>query len=295
MEDIDLDIENYSLNDLYKLFNVEQGELDYEAMKHAKKIVLKMHPDKSNLDAKFFLFFSTAYKKLHSIYEFQNKSSRKTIDNREYDENNHVLNELFEKNKHLKNPKNFNQWFNTQFEKNKLENDNDEGYGDWLKTDEGLFKTENVTQATMHQEFEKQKKNIQTLSVYSGVTDAFSSTLGGSLLGKNDDYSSGLFDSNGLPFQDLKKAHLETIIPITSEDYNNMPKFRSVQEYKSHRDRQNITPLNEKEAVQKLKYKEKQMDEESAHLAFYYAKQNEEAAKKSNSFWSSLKQIEAKK
>ena len=73
--ELDLNIDNYTLNDLYNLFNVSY--LDEPSLKTAKQIVLKMHPDKSQLDSKYFLFFSKAYKRLFSIYEFQNKSTNK--------------------------------------------------------------------------------------------------------------------------------------------------------------------------------------------------------------------------
>jgi hypothetical protein len=297
--DLDLDINNYTLKDLFNLFHIDNYRINIEDLKHAKKMVLKMHPDKSKLDAKFFLFFSTAYKKLYSIYEFQNKNTNKKIVINEYetneyykDENKNILNVLFDKNKELEDPKQFNKWFNQQFEKHKLNiEEENKGYGEWLKGDEGIYNTNPVSMGTMHEEFEKQKRNIQAISVYNGINDPYASTLGGTLLGNsNDNFSSGLFD-NSLQFQDLRQAHIETIIPICKEDYDNMPKYKSEQEYKSCRDRQDIKPIKEEEALKKLRYNENKIEEESAHLAFYYAKQAEEAEKKKNDFWSSLKQL----
>ena len=55
LSELDLNIDNYTLNDLYNLFNVSY--LDEPSLKTAKQIVLKMHPDKSQLDSKYFLFF----------------------------------------------------------------------------------------------------------------------------------------------------------------------------------------------------------------------------------------------
>ena len=94
MSSLDLNIDNYSIDDLYKLFSIKT--LDEAAMKESKKIVLKMHPDKSRLDQKYFLFFSSAYKRLYGIYEFQNKSGRKTVSTVDYDntENGKVLTDL---------------------------------------------------------------------------------------------------------------------------------------------------------------------------------------------------------
>jgi hypothetical protein len=302
IKEIDLDIKNYSLNDLFNLFQIENSIIDLDQLKNAKKIVLQMHPDKSKLDAKYFLFFSSAYKKLYSIYEFQNKSEKKKLetnklykDEKEYykDENKNILDNLFNSNTELKDPKKFNSWFNQEFEKHKIEDQNNNGYGDWLKSDEGIYETSSVNMSSMHEEFEKQKKKIQAISIYNGINDPFASTLGGTVLRNNteDNYSSSLFNNNGLNFQDLRQAHVETIIPISNEDYKNIPKFKSTQEYRSFRDNQDIKPIKEEEALNKLKYGENKMNEESANLAYFYAKQSEDALKKSNDFWSGLKHI----
>ena len=47
-----------------------------------------------------------------------------------------------------------------KWQKNKLEEDeNENGYGDWLKSDEGIYSiNENVTKTNMNEIFEKQKK-----------------------------------------------------------------------------------------------------------------------------------------
>ena len=61
---LDLDLDHYSLEDLYRLFNIYDCVINEPNLKTAKQIVLKMHPDKSRLDAKYFLFFSKAYKRI---------------------------------------------------------------------------------------------------------------------------------------------------------------------------------------------------------------------------------------
>ena len=57
MDKIDLDITNYDYDELLNLFKLSYdfGEDD---LKRAKKIVLKMHPDKSKLGPEYFMFFS---------------------------------------------------------------------------------------------------------------------------------------------------------------------------------------------------------------------------------------------
>lgn len=292
--ELDLNIDNYTLNDLYNLFNVSY--LDESSLKTAKQIVLKMHPDKSQLDSKYFLFFSKAYKRLFSIYEFQNKSDKKMERDlkKDYfeDSNKTVLDTMFETKKELKDPKNFNSWFNEKFEKHRLEDDDtNKGYGDWLKSDEGLYdNNDNVTQSNMNEAFEKQKKQIQALTVYNGISDTYAAfSGGGSLLGDQSSNFSG--SSCGLGFTDLRQAHIETIIPITQDDYEKIPKYRNVNEYKTNRDRVDVTPISKTEAERILHQNKNHLDQESAALAYKYAKEAEKAKAKQRSFWGDIKQL----
>lgn len=298
-ETIDLNIENYSREELYKLFGFKTSAiLSEENMKEAKKIVLKTHPDKSRLDNKYFIFFGKAFQKLKEIYEFQNKTSKKNSDNNEYFDiqNGEVLDKMFNIKKDLKDPKNFNNWFNEQFEKHKLDDPVENGYGNWLKSDEDIvFTPQNVNKDSMAREIEKRKKEIQSLTPYRGVGDAFmnSSAGGSSLMEYNSNFTSGsLFSgSGGMGYTDLRQAYVESVIPVTEDDYNNIQKFRSIDEYKRHRDNLDTKPLSKEEALRQLYQQDKQKNEESAALAFYYAQQSEKAKKNNSDFWSGLKQI----
>jgi hypothetical protein len=294
LNNLDLDLDNYSLEDLYKLFNIPQQQLNETTLKNAKQIVYKMHPDKSQLDPKYFRFFSSAYKRIFNIYEFQNKSTNKKImDEEYYDESNkNVLNNMFESNKSLKDPKNFNNWFNEKFEKHSkdvLDDDSKKGYGDWLKTDQGLYSVdENITKSNMNDAFERQKKQIQSLTVYQGISDSFSS-FSGSLLGDQSDNFTG---SNGaLGYTDLRQAHIESVIPITQEDYERMPKYKSLSEYKARRDTVDVTPLSKQESERMLLDRERNLDKQSAALAYKYAQQSERMKQNNQSFFTDIRQI----
>jgi len=287
LNSLDLEIEHYSLDDLYHLFNINNNVLNEEILKSAKQIVLKMHPDKSHLDSKYFLFFSKAYKRLYSIYEFQNKSIKKTYKDEDFfdESNKNILNNMFEKNKELKDSKNFNSWFNEAFVKHRLDDPTEQGYGDWLKSDEGVMNiNENVTKGNMNEIFEQKKKQIQAVSVYTGITDSFSSTFGGSLLNGGDNFTSD-------NYTDLRQAYTETLIPVTQEDYDKKQKFNNISEYKAHRDKVDVTPITKQEGERKLLKQSDFMDHESTALAFKYAQEAENAKKKQNNFWSDLKQI----
>ena len=72
MENLDLDINNYNLNDILGLFKLSIN-IQEDDMKRAKKMVLMTHPDKSGLPPDVFLFYSKAYKILFYIYQLENK------------------------------------------------------------------------------------------------------------------------------------------------------------------------------------------------------------------------------
>ena len=293
LSNLDLELDHYSLEDLYKLFNIPEHQLSEQSLKNAKQIVYKMHPDKSQLDAKYFRFFSAAYKRVFSIFEFQNKSVNKRSSNKDefYDESNKdVLNNLFEQNKGLKDPKNFNSWFNDKFLKHQGEDDiGNKVYGDWLKSDEGLYSVnDNITKANMNDAFEKQKKQIQSLTTYQGINDNFSA-FSGSLLGEQSDNFTG---SNGaLSYMDLRQAHVESVIPVTQDDYDCMPKYKSLSEYKASRDTSDVSPLSKQESERMLLKQGQNLEKQSAALAYKYAQQSERSKQNSSAFFSDLRQI----
>jgi curved DNA-binding protein CbpA len=292
---MDININNYSIDAIYKLFGVQNKTLTDEVLKEAKKIALKAHPDKSRLDPKYFLFFSEAYKRLYNIYEFQNKTTKKNKDTSEfYDSNNNgILDKMFEKEKTLKDPNNFNKWFNEQFDKHKLEDTFQTGYGDWLKSNDDIVELEPTTKENMAREIEKRKKHVQSITQYNGVNNNYSSGFGSSKLMEYDsNFTSGsLFSSDGMGYTDLRQAYVESVIPVTEDDYNNMPKFKNVEEYKAHRGNVDLNPINKNDAMRQLYNENTERESESAALAFYYAQQTEKANKNNTNFWSGLKQI----
>ena len=123
MDNLDLNIENYDLNDLLNLFSLDTN-FSEEDLKRCKRTVCKTHPDKCKLPKEYFIFFVKAYKYIHHIYEFK----RNNVDNKttEYQ---HHLDTFDNSNKDEISNKiksdNFNKWFNEMFLKYKLEDNDD--------------------------------------------------------------------------------------------------------------------------------------------------------------------------
>ena len=304
MNSVDLDINNYNLEDILSLFKIP-ANFDEQDMKRAKQIVLKTHPDKSKLPAEYFLFYSKAYKMLYSVWDFRKRGDvdSKNPKNTEYsnytDEDKTVLlDQFFESNEKFKKSANFNRWFNEQFERNKLSNESEEkGYGDWLKNDdpEDDPPAKNVSMATMKQEFDRKKEQARSLIVREDVQEIWSNNSISATELSNDapgTYDSGLF--SGLGFQDLYKAHTETVIPVTEEDYEQKQKFGSVNEYMSYRNNQDTKPLSEQQAQQYLKQRNDKDEEKAIRRAYELAKQTELAKQKNQEFWSGLQLLKNK-
>lgn len=295
-ENLDLNIENYSREELFNLFGLKNISLSEDVLKECKKLLFKTHPDKCHLDAKYFIFFSKAYEIILSIYEFQNKTKKSTIlDTNDYfdNENAKILQKVFETKKELTEDSNkFNLWFNEQYNTHKLEDPNEIGYGSWLKSDDDIF-TSNVSKANMASEIEKRKKQVQSLITYNGINDSYASTFGGSslMVYNNNFTSNSLFSNEGIGFTDLRQAYVESVIPVTEEDYNKIKQFKNFTEYKNHRNSIDTQPLSKEEGMRILFNKDDSKDKESVALAFYYAQQSEKIKQKQNNFWSSLKQI----
>ena len=279
MEEIDLDINNYELKDILNLFHIPI-HFEEKDLKKAKGIVLRIHPDKSRLPSEYFLFYSKAYKMLYSVWEFRQTTTKNTeYEKDEYSEKDkkRVLHDFLKE-------RDFNVWFNEEFEKNKIKTEADEGYGEWF---------ESTTDENTMDDFEakKKKQRMQDIIKYKEVEEitASASIKGENLGGIGNDigsYSSDLFSK--LPYQDLKKAHTETVIGVTDEDYDTMQKFNTVEEYKTFRNSQNMQPFSDSQSMQYLRKKTELDSESSSKRAYELARQTEQAVKNNSAFWSNL-------
>ena len=301
---MDLNIDNYDLDDIFNLFGISKDFVE-EDVKKSKKIVLKTHPDKSGLHPDYFRFYSKAYKKLYFIWKF--KFASKSIDSnlKPYDEvvddyndkgrapylSEHkkgTLKEFLSDNK-IEKGENFNKWFNDQFEKNKIQNENEsDGYGEWLKSNEDIDEDKKISYTQIGEEIEKKKQQVRALVVHKGIDELYSNFSGVSnLTGDSPEcYGSDLFSS--LQYEDLRKAHVESVIPVTMEDYDNVKKFKNLNEYNNYRNSQNNVPLSEIQAGEYLNNKNKQEEIQTTNRAYKLAKQLEETNKNQSNFWGSI-------
>lgn len=297
MESLDLNINNYKLEDLLKLFNINL-DFDDNDLRICKKKVLMMHPDKSNLSKEYFLFFCEAYKILYSIYNFKNKSKTndniKLVNNKleylvndEEESNKEIINNLKKANK--LDSKEFNNWFNKLFESINVSNDfNESGYGDWLKEDnDTIEKANNMENMNKLINLKKEKLRETKLANYYSIHEYNNNNFCDLTNAKPESYGSDMFSK--LQYEDLRTAHEESVIPVTEKDFN--IQYNSVEEIKLQRQNQNVEPLKEETSNEILNMRNSKDNEINSNRAFKLYKQQEDIENANKKWWGSLKQL----
>lgn len=293
MSDLDLNLDNYSLMELLNLFHLNKT-FDEKDLKKAKIMALKTHPDKSGLEEKIFIFFKDAYDRIEKIYNFRARSKSKRY-NESYtkmvgDVTNVGERELLKK-VHGKSVKEFNNWFNEMYESHVKTKDleKETGYTKWFKSDEDVEKETNVSLNEFGNYFNDKKRRQRALVIHKGVEDMYMGS-GGSNLNSNgvESYSSGMFSK--LPYEDLKRAHTETVVPVTKEDFENRKRYNNVNELKEHR-KQKIEAYSERQSKMLLEKKKEMESEMAVHTAYNLMKESEAAERSNKAWWKSLKQL----
>jgi hypothetical protein len=291
MNEVDLNIDNYSYENILELFHLNYN-FDINELKSAKKIVLQTHPDKSKLPKEYFLFYSKAYKMLYYVYEFRLKSKKN-----EHDEYVNMTNETSESNVELINQMNkkekFNSWFNRLFEK--YYDKNEDGHGDWLSQMDTSNEPKMNNMREMNEYIESKKQSLsneQSLIKQNYIQD-IPSQCSNLLSDDNEEYSSGNIFSK-FQYEDLKKAHEETLIPVSQNLLESKHHYRNADELVRER-KNNIEILSEQESNKILQNKTNRDNEMSSHRAFDLIKQEEESNKRNNLFWGQLKMLQNKK
>jgi len=312
--DLDIDIGNYSLNDLLKLFSIPVA-FSEEHLKSAKRAVLKMHPDKCALPKEYFLFFTKAYRILYQIYSMRHERAQGYGHVQNYAEliadgesaaacSAETLGResattggsadhraKLAKMSHGE----FNSWFNSAFEKYRVpDSAEDEGYEQWFRgTDDDAANSDDgcddadadadvhagesgsgAWSATQMREMERKRTRIRDRLALVAVSEL--EAAGG--------VRSGSFQS--LQFEDLKRAHTETLIPVSDSDYKGVRQFKSVLELQMFRSSAaaSIAPLSTAESAARLEQERIADVEQSTHRAYTMARQDEVAREMNRRF-----------
>jgi len=261
-----LDINMYSLQELLGLFNLEY-DISIDDLKRAKKKVLMSHPDKSKLDAKYFLFYKKAFDIIVQFYNNQNKphSVSDNINNASYDAQHH--NQLNDSSTEkvssvIKNMKvtEFQNKFNKLFDDNMI-NKPDPKRNEWFTDEKNDYAiNENVTSKNMGDVFNRIKDNQNSMIKYRGVETLNVNSNSGNRFyddDNNDEYvSTDPFSK--LKFDDLRKVHKDqTVLAVSENDINKVQQYASVDHFMRERGKQTLTPLEKQQSEQILMEQDK--------------------------------------
>jgi hypothetical protein len=261
-----LDINMYSLQELLGLFDLDY-DISIEDLKRAKKKVLMTHPDKSKLDAKYFLFYKKAFDMVVQFYNNQNKHQQTSdnINNASYDPQQHnQLNDSSTKkvSSVLNNMKvsDFQNKFNKLFDEN-MKNKPDPRKNEWFTSEKNEYEVnETVNSKNMGDVFNRIKDNQNSMIKYRGVeTLCVNSNSGNRFYDDEDNDEYVTTDPfSKLKFDDLRKVHKDqTVLTVSERDINKVQQYSSVDHFMRERGKQSLTPLEKQQAEQLLAQQDK--------------------------------------
>jgi hypothetical protein len=296
--ELDFDLKNYNLDDLYKLFKLDpNAPLNADTLRAAKRILVYTHPDKSGLPPHYFQFFSKAYMMLAEMEGITNNIKKRERTDKYVDDINNYSNEIHNSikethantnaaNKRTTIMKEFNARFE-EINRDMLPQNDIRGYDKWLRHENPEENIQN------HKElYTKRKQELReqyALSTNKIQPPSFYSSSGSSLLDQSNDYTSGVFDT--MHYTDLKKSYTETIIPVSEDDYNQMPSYSNIDEYKRAREFNTKNPNLYKDHENILMSQEEEERKMSNYRAYELARQLEASEEKNRMFASQFYKI----
>ena len=292
-----LDINSYNLEELLGLFDL-QYELNMEDMKRAKKKVLMLHPDKSRMDAKYFLFYKKAYEMIYQFFTHQQKQNQNvTKEATVYRPNEDIhhettskkINEQIEK---MEN-KNFQNKFNQLFEENMYQKP-DETRNAWFRDEKSSYDLPQNGSNNIDRTFQQIKEKNNGLVRYRGVQNNMQTNNGTSFYDEDDDDNSYVSSDpfGKLKYDDLRKVHKdETVFSVSENDIHKIKTYRSVDEFNRARGQQDTNPIEQEKAQQMLNIKEQQKRELQMQREYQAKLQSQQYAEKNKSILASFLQI----
>jgi len=297
-----LQIQNYSLNELLGLFELDSYQISMEDLKRAKKKVLMLHPDKSRLDAKYFLFYKKAFDIVVQFYNNQHKQNQQVnAENSQYrsldnEHNKSTATEISNTVQKMGASK-FHDKFNQLFEQNQMADRPDPERNAWFSQEKASYDVPqgNVSSKNMGQAFDTIKQQSNGLIRHQGVQDMFSHSGAGSssLYGGDDDGSYVTSDPfSKLKFDDLRKVHKdETVFAVSENDFQNIQTYGSVDEFNRARSQYSYDPM-EKEKADRILQEQERLTREKMMQKEYQAKlQSQQYEEKNKTVLASFLQL----
>jgi len=270
-----LDIRQYSLDEIYALFGVHRNTLSIEDLKKAKQRVLMTHPDKSGMPSDYFIFYKKALEILATDYAEQHRVEQSNSRMNDLQQNNYEYTHGGgEEDDRLRSvatkaatgdrfQKDFNRIFEYQMQQ-KI----DESRNDWFRDDRATYDTSKIGKSSsiqgMAQNMEEIKRQQRAVARYTGGVREMTHHLGTRLYddqdagAEEDQYISGDPFAK-LKFEDLRRVHKdETVFQVSESDYNNHTTYKNVEEYGRARSSQHFDQISKEQAERILHQREQE-------------------------------------
>ena len=294
-----LDIQTYSLEELLGLFGLTTYNISTNDLRQAKKRVLMLHPDKSKLESKYFLFYKKAFDVIVQFYDNQNRQ-HKQVDGKElvYQPNEDSDNSTSDNiNKQINEISNsdFQDKFNRLFESNNMGNRPDTTQNEWFKQEDNEFNIPEgkISKSEMGDAFNRVKQQSNSVIKYNGVQEMLHTTSAGnsSLYEDNDQYVS--CDPFGkLQYDDLRKVHRDqTVLAVSEHDFDQSKSYKSVDEFNRARSQYSYDPLEKEKATTMLQEQERVMNEQMMQKEYKSKLQTQQYAEKNKTVLASFLQL----
>lgn len=263
-----LNIQEYSLEEVLGLFDLHSYDISIDDLKRAKKKVLMLHPDKSKLEAKYFLFYKKAFDVIIQFYDNQHRQDKQVDQNSlAYDPNINQQNKSTSKKISQTVSKmegnTFNEKFNELFENNHMGHVQDPSKNEWFKNEESSFDLPQgkISKQTMDDKFQHIKQQTSSLVKYNGVQTINQGGSGTNQLYDDDDNGYVASDPFGkLKFDDLRKVHRDqSVLAVSENDIHNMKTYNNVEEFNRDRSQYSYDPIEKQHADKLLQEQERAM------------------------------------
>lgn len=263
-----LNIQEYSLSELLGLFELNSYDIGVEDLKRCKKKVLMLHPDKSKLESKYFLFYKKAFDVIVEFYDNQHRQN-KTIQSKDlaydpqYNNSNENTTKQVSKTIEKMSKTNFHEKFNELFENNFV-HQNDNTKNDWFKEEQNQFSVPEgkVSKQKMDEAFHQIKQQSNHLIKYTGVQNLHENSATSNNYYQDEDNDNYVTSDpfGKLKFDDLRKVHRDqTVLSVSENDIHNIKTFRSVDEFNQDRSQHSYDPMEKEHADKLLQQQEEAM------------------------------------
>ena len=294
-----LDIQTYSLEELLSLFGLTAYNISTNDLRQAKKRVLMLHPDKSKLDSKYFLFYKKAFDVIVQFYDNQNRQ-HKQVDGKELvyqpnEDNDNSTSDNINKQINEISISDFQDKFNRLFESNNMGNRPDTTQNEWFKQEDNEFNIPEgkISKSEMGDAFNRVKQQSNSVIKYNGVQEMLHTTSAGnsSLYEDNDQYVS--CDPFGkLQYDDLRKVHRDqTVLAVSEHDFDQSKTYKSVDEFNRARSQYSYDPLEKEKATTMLQEQERVMNEQMMQKEYKSKLQTQQYAEKNKTVLASFLQL----